>query len=225
MARGFGDIVHSGRLARGLSFPFSRETDPARRRRCARRPDRAEKSGCGATKGGSHPPSANATGWFVRSRRPSRARHLAADLRHAPARQRHLGPVRQLRGQGLNGEEDARGGKSAGRPVRERSSRAPGRSRRKRLRHLLTICRGVSRRAAMASLSSPSAAYSTILARMTSRYGDVYFRAVASSQARSASDSSIRYGHFLGIHPLLGPISMPPSREICQSDTQSYLWI
>ncbi len=37
---------------------------------------------------------------------------LAADLRHTPARQRHLGLVRQLAGQGLNGDEDA-GGKSA----------------------------------------------------------------------------------------------------------------
>ena len=83
----------------------------------------------------------------------------------------------------------------------ERSSRPRRRSRKKRLRHLLTICRGVSRRAAMASLSSPSAAYSTILARMTSRYGDVYFRPVASSRG------SFRNGEFNTVwacswHPL-----------------------
>src|SRR5205823_4309106 len=77
-------------------------------------------------------------------------------------------------------------------------------SRKKRLRHLLTIRRGVFKRAARSSLSSPAAAYSTILARMTSRYGDVYLRAVASRRARSPEDSSMRYGHVLGMNLLLG---------------------
>ena len=38
----------------------------------------------------------------------------------------------------------------------------------------------------MASLANPSAASRTILARMTSRYGDVYLRALAASSSRSA---------------------------------------
>src|SRR5271165_1855693 len=73
-------------------------------------------------------------------------------------------------------------------------------SRKKRLRHLLTICRGVSSLAAMSSLASPAAAYSTIVARISSRYDDVYLRAVASRRARSAADNSMRYGHFLGMN-------------------------
>jgi hypothetical protein len=58
----------------------------------------------------------------------------------------------------------------------------------KRLRHLLMIWRGVSKRAAMMSFDSPSAANRTSLARMTSRYGDVYLRARASSSRHDTLD-------------------------------------
>jgi GGDEF domain-containing protein len=68
-----------------------------------------------------------------------------------------------------------------------------------RLRHLLTIWRGVSRRDAMTSLASPVAARSTIFARITSRYGDVYRRARAASASRSASVNWTRYGLVLGM--------------------------
>src|SRR5262249_45225661 len=94
-----------------------------------------------------------------------------------------------------------RGEKRAGRPPRGCSASPGRRQRQKRLRHLLTICRGVSRRAAMASLASPAAARSTILARITSRYGDVYLRARASRSRRSATLNSTRYGLVRGIVP------------------------
>ena len=51
----------------------------------------------------------------------------------------------------------------------------------------------------MTSLRRPSAASSTILARMTSRYGDVYLRARASNAARSSAVSSMMYGLCLGV--------------------------
>ena len=51
----------------------------------------------------------------------------------------------------------------------------------------------------MTSFDKPWAASSTNLARTTSRYGDVYRRARASSSSRSAAVSSIRYGLTLGI--------------------------
>src|SRR5271157_2644417 len=86
------------------------------------------------------------------------------------------------------------GEKSAGRPLRGCSSRPGRRANANRLRHLLTICRGVSKRVAMLSLGRPCAARSTILARMTSRYGDVYFRVRASSSSRSWGARTIRKG-------------------------------
>ena len=73
------------------------------------------------------------------------------------------------------------GEKRAGPPPRGCSSRPGRRARANRLRHLLTIWRGVSKRVAMMSLDRPWAARSTTLALITSRYGDVYFRALASS--------------------------------------------
>jgi hypothetical protein len=69
------------------------------------------------------------------------------------------------------------GEKRAGRPPRGCSSRPGRRIKANRLRHLLTIRRGVSKRVAMTSLDNPWAAKRMILARITSRYGDVYFRA------------------------------------------------
>src|SRR5262249_29138039 len=51
----------------------------------------------------------------------------------------------------------------------------------------------------MTSFSRPAAAISTILARSTSRYGDVYLRALDSSSRRCSPDSLIVYGLSLGI--------------------------
>ena len=51
----------------------------------------------------------------------------------------------------------------------------------------------------MRSLPRPSAANKTIFARMTSRYGDVYLRALASSAARSCELSTMTYGLCLGV--------------------------
>jgi hypothetical protein len=51
----------------------------------------------------------------------------------------------------------------------------------------------------MRSLPNPSAASKTIFARMTSRYGDVYLRALASNAARSSAVSSMTYGLCLGV--------------------------
>ena len=78
------------------------------------------------------------------------------------------------------------GEKRAGPPPRGCSSRPGRRARANRLRHLLTIWRGVSKRVAMMSSDRPWAARRTILALMTSRYGDVYFRALVSSSFRSS---------------------------------------
>jgi len=69
------------------------------------------------------------------------------------------------------------GEKRAGRPPRGCDSRSGSRAKANRLRHLLTIWRGVSRRAAIMSLQRPSAASNTIFARTTSQYDDVYWRA------------------------------------------------
>jgi len=55
-----------------------------------------------------------------------------------------------------------------------------------RLRQLPMTCRGVSKRAAMTSLDRPRAAKRTILARITSRSGDVYLRTLASNSSCSS---------------------------------------
>src|SRR5215471_20810803 len=57
----------------------------------------------------------------------------------------------------------------------------------------------MSRRAAMRSFGKPWLAKRTILARMTSRYGDVYCRARLSSSECSSSERLIMKGLFLGI--------------------------
>ena len=77
------------------------------------------------------------------------AQDLALDLGDAEARQREAVLVGQLTGQRLNRDDDA-GGKSG--PAARAEAALPGRpsrSSKKRLRHLLTIWRGVSRRAAI----------------------------------------------------------------------------
>ena len=64
---------------------------------------------------------------------------------------------------------------------------------------LLTTCRGVSRREAMVSLERPWAAIRTILARITSRYGDVYLRTLDFNSCRSSFVRTTVKGLCLGI--------------------------
>ena len=84
------------------------------------------------------------------------------------------------------------GEKRALRPPRGSSSRPGKRARQNRLRHLLTIWRGVSSREAITSLERPWTASRMILARMTSQYGDVYWRTKDSRCCRSSLDKTTR---------------------------------
>src|SRR6266478_8891784 len=107
--------------------------------------------------------------------------------------------MREFTGERLNLDDDAGGEKRAGRPPRGCDSRPGSRARANRLRHLLTIWRGVSRRAAMMSLERPCAASNTIFARTTSQYGDVYWRAWACRATRSSLERTIANGLSLGM--------------------------
>lgn len=60
----------------------------------------------------------------------------------------------------------------------------------------------------MTSLANPAAARSTIFARMTSRYGDVYRRALAASFLRSWALNLTMYGLVRGIGT--------PHQGVCQ---------
>jgi len=64
---------------------------------------------------------------------------------------------------------------------------------------------GISSRAAIWSFCHPSAARRMTLARTTSRYGAVYFRATVSNARRSVGASSITNGDDLGIDLDLKP--------------------
>src|SRR5271157_5167622 len=72
------------------------------------------------------------------------------------------------------------GGKTGGRPGRGRFSKPSKRSSKKRLRHLLIICRGSETRSAIWSFRRPFAASRIALARTTIKYGEVYLRAISS---------------------------------------------
>src|SRR5436309_13074742 len=61
----------------------------------------------------------------------------------------------------------------------------------------------------MTSLAKPWAARSTILARMTSRYGDVYLRALSASSLRSAPVNSTTYGLGRGIGTSVSECARP----------------
>src|SRR5439155_9053126 len=61
----------------------------------------------------------------------------------------------------------------------------------------------------MTSLAKPWAARSTILARMTSRYGDVYLRTLSASSLRSAPVNSTTYGLGRGIGTSLRECARP----------------
>ena len=81
------------------------------------------------------------------------------------------------------------GGKARGRPGRARSSRPANRSLKKRFRHRLTTSRRVSSRAAISSLLIPWDAMKIILARCTSKYGNVYLaarRPISTAQSTGA---------------------------------------
>ncbi len=97
----------------------------------------------------------------------SRLADFGSQLTHAPTRQRNITGGRQFTGKGLNLNDEFWGGKTRGRPGRSRSSRPAKRSSKKRFRHMLTTSRRVSRREAISSLDSPSAAIRIILARCT----------------------------------------------------------
>src|SRR6516164_9393737 len=118
------------------------------------------------------------------------------------------------------------GEKRALRPPRGCASRPGSLARANRLRHLLTIWRGVSSRAAMTSLGRPSSARRMILARITSQYGDVYLLATAASACRSSLESPIVNGLFLGIRdtaPLMQAYQI--TSRIGLRNTSSYLRI
>jgi hypothetical protein len=118
---------------------------------------------------------------------------------------RHIGHAesrkRQAQGTGISHASALISTVSSG--ERPRASRAPLRgppiAPKKRLRHWLTTSRRVSRRAPISSLAMPSAAIRIILARTTSKYGNVYLAARRVSSAYSFADNSIQNGLFLGI--------------------------
>ena len=119
--------------------------------------------------------------------------HLPPDIGKRQPRERQPEAMGKLTGEGFYWHYDA-GGKR-GRDAPPRRFVKPGRrASGNRLRHLLTIWRGVSKRAPMTSLGRPCAAKSTILALITSRYGDVYFRTRASSSFFSTKVRKIRNG-------------------------------
>ncbi len=128
--------------------------------------------------------------------------NLPLDLGEREPRQRQSEPVREFASERLNLDDDAGGKSGPGAPPR-RLFLESGETEfvRNRFRHLLTIWRGVSRRDPMTSFCRPSAAMSTIFARMTSRYGDVYLRALLSSSRRCSVDNLIAYGLLLGMRP------------------------
>ena len=106
---------------------------------------------------------------------------------------------RAARTRGGSPQRAREGGKLGGLPRRGRSSRPARRCSKNRLRHCETTSRPQRNRAAIWSLRRPSAAISTICARVTCQYGNVYDRANDSNTPRSSSVNSIRYGLCLGI--------------------------
>jgi hypothetical protein len=101
---------------------------------------------------------------------------------------------RQLTGKGLHLNDPILGGNVRGRPGRDRSCKPAKRSSKNRLRHMLTTSRRQSSRSAMRSLESPSAASKIILARTTSKYGNVYLPPRRRNSRSSSSDRTISYG-------------------------------
>jgi hypothetical protein len=64
---------------------------------------------------------------------------------------------------------------------------------------MLTTSRRVLSRKAIPSLSRPWAANRIILARSTSKYGNVYLDARRDNSLASSADSTMLYGLFLGM--------------------------
>ncbi len=77
------------------------------------------------------------------------------------------------------------------------------RSSKNRLRHLLTICRGMSSLSAMRLLVRPSAANRMILDLMTWKYDDVYCLAIPSRVCFSSSAKIIVKGLLLSVRTFL----------------------
>ena len=187
-------------------------------------PGHGERPSCDAATGGSHRRPATATASCRQSSRPHRGSPLPVAT---PATTSARGGCRHpwgVRRRCVSPQPRRWGEKRAGRPPRGSSSRPARRSLKKRWRHLLTICRGISNRAPISSLPRPVAARSTSLARMTSRYGDVHLRARASSSRRSAAVSVMTNGLVRGRLWPSSPVKRLPNRlEICHDNTSSYL--
>jgi hypothetical protein len=77
------------------------------------------------------------------------------DIGNGESREREPQTMWQLTGKGLYWNDDAGGKRGRVVPPRGCSSRPGRRAKANRLRHLLTICRGVSKRVAMTSLDNP----------------------------------------------------------------------
>src|ERR1041384_3046531 len=75
----------------------------------------------------------------------------------------------------------------------------------------------------MTSLENPSSARRMILARITSQYGDVYFRAMDSSVCRSSLERFMLNGLFLGISNN-GPL-MPAYQITSPNRTHKYVTV
>jgi hypothetical protein len=78
--------------------------------------------------------------------------HLRLDIGDGESRERESQTMRKFTGEGLYLNDDAGGKRVRDAPPRGCSSRPGRRAKANRLRHLLTICRRVSKRAAMTSI-------------------------------------------------------------------------
>ena len=105
---------------------------------------------------------------------------------------------RHFAGQRLDRDHDLRG-EVGGLPPRGKSVRPPDAASKKRLRHLETTCRGRVQAGGDLVVAETVGRVSTIRARTTSEYGDVYQRARAWSSARSASANVMLYGLVRGM--------------------------
>jgi hypothetical protein len=149
---------------------------------------------------------------------------LAGNLITTQAGERQPEVLGQLTGQRLDFDHDLRGGKTRGRPRLDCSSRPTRRLSKKRLRHFDTICRGKSSRSPISLLDKPWQAKRTTLARMTSRYGDVYFRAIDSKYSFSLASRRRVYGLLRGmLHLFFQMWSIAKFFQKYNYNTSSYL--
>ena len=85
------------------------------------------------------------------------------------------------------------------------------------LRHMLTPSRRAWSRAAIRSLGKPSAAKRIILARTTSKYGNVYLAARRRNSRSSSAESTIENGLVRAIERATSPPTMPYVSELFHS--------